>query len=75
MAFNRDSSLDISLEGGDWVGGASDGTTLWFVNNTFDVAEAYVAATQARDSGEGYRPWYRKLGRRNMRRHDALVRR
>ena len=52
MAFNRDSSLDISLGSGAWSGGASDGTTLWFVDNTADEARAYVAATQARDSGK-----------------------
>ena len=34
MAFNRDSSLDISLARGLWLGGASDGTTIWFVGST-----------------------------------------
>ena len=55
----RDSSKDITLGGpgsvGElssvgWGGGASDGTTLWFANNTDDIAYAYVASTQARDS-------------------------
>ena len=35
---------------GSWQGGVSDGTTLWFVNNSSDNAVAYVAATRARDS-------------------------
>ena len=54
MAFNRDSSLDISLGTGAGAGGASDGTTLWFVDNSIraTVARAYVAATRARDSAK-----------------------
>ena len=41
----------ISLGSGSWNGAVSDGTTLWFVDNTSNRARAYVAATQARDSG------------------------
>ena len=52
MAFDRNSDLDIALGTGNWRGGASDGTTLWFVNNTDDIARAYVAATRARDSSK-----------------------
>ena len=52
MAFNRDSSLDISLGSGDTVGGVSDGTTLWFIDRDDDEAQAYVAATRARDSAK-----------------------
>ena len=52
MAFNRDSTLDISLGSGGWGGGASDGTTLWFGDSTSDFARAYVAATQARDDAK-----------------------
>ena len=45
---------DISLgAGARWTGGASDGTTLWFVSHDVgDQAIAYVAATRARDSGK-----------------------
>ena len=52
MAFNRDSTLDISLGTGSWGGGCSDGTTLWFVDDTVNWARAYVAATRARDSAK-----------------------
>ena len=52
MAFNRDSSLDIDLGTGNWRGGVSDGTTLWFVDDTSDQARAYVAATRARDAAK-----------------------
>ena len=48
----RDSAKDISLGTGGWTGGASDGTTLWFVDNSSDEARAYVAATRARDSAK-----------------------
>ena len=50
MAFDRNSDLDIALGSGSWNGGASDGTTLWFIDNTVNIARAYVAATRARDS-------------------------
>ena len=50
-AFSRDSALDIALGTGGWEGGASDGTTLWFVETSGD-ARAYVAATRARDSAK-----------------------
>ena len=54
MAFNRDSSLDISLGGGNWQGGCSDGTTLWFIRSSIGLGKrvAYVAATRARDSAK-----------------------
>ena len=52
MAFNRDSSLDIALSTGSWRGGASDGITLWFVDDFGNMAVAYVAATRARDSAK-----------------------
>ena len=52
MAFNRDSSLDISLGAGSWSGGASDGTTLWFVNRTNDQARCLRSRDQARDSAK-----------------------
>ena len=52
VATERDSGRDISLGTGTWRGGVSDGTTLWFVNDTTSaIARAYTAATQARDSG------------------------
>ena len=50
MAFARNSDLDIALGTGTWRGGASDGTTLWFVDAVADVARAFVAATRARDA-------------------------
>ena len=52
MAFTRDSSLDIALGTGSWYGGASDGITLWFIDAVADIADAYVAATRARDSAK-----------------------
>ena len=54
MAYQRDSSKDISLGTGDWNASVSDGTTIWFVNNTgsSSVARAYNVATRARDSAK-----------------------
>ena len=58
MAFNRDSSLDISLGiGSSGLAACSDGTTLWFVEFSAErsftgQAVAYVAATRARDSAK-----------------------
>ena len=48
----RDSARDISLGEGNWRGGASDGTTVWFVDDAADFARAYVAATRVRDSAK-----------------------
>ena len=48
--FIANASLDISLGSGTWRGGASDGTTLWFVDDDADAARAYVASTRARDA-------------------------
>ena len=72
----RDSGRDISLGSGSLGSGAlSDGTTLWFVDNTTsDTARAYVAATQARDSGKDISLGSGQLGLGGaFRRHDALV--
>ena len=74
MAFNRDSTLDISLGTGSWRGGASDGTTLWFVNDTPIKRVAYVASTRARDSAKDIALGTGVLARRAFRRHHALVR-
>ena len=53
MGFARNSAKDISLGLlGDWTGGASDGTTLWFVNRTTSIAHAYTASTQADDTAK-----------------------
>ena len=51
-ARTRDSAKDISLGTGDWTGGVSDGTTLWFVNSSSNQARAYNASTRARDSSK-----------------------
>ena len=51
-SLQRDSSRDIDLGEGFWEGAASDGTTLWFIDNKLDNAIAYVAATRARDSAK-----------------------
>ena len=48
---STDSGKDVTLSGTNFQGAASDGTTLWFIDDTGDRAQAYVAATQARDSG------------------------
>ena len=49
----RNPENDIYLPTADsWRGAVSDGTTLWFVNQTDGNATAYVAATQARDSAK-----------------------
>ena len=46
-----DSSRDITLSNVAWVGGVSDGTTLWFITGTSpDTAFAYNASTRAMDS-------------------------
>ena len=50
VAFNRDTSLDISFGTGSWSGAITDGTTLWFISDSGNIAHAYVAATQARDA-------------------------
>ena len=50
--MQRDSSKDIDLGEGAWLGAASDGTTLWFIDSESDNAIAYVAATRARDSAK-----------------------
>ena len=47
----RDASRDITLGNRNWVGGVSDGTTLWFIDSdTPDTAFAYNASTRARDA-------------------------
>ena len=63
-AFSRDSALDIALGTGGWEGGASDGTTLWFVDRDTNQARAYVAATRARDSAKDICTRRGRLGRR-----------
>ena len=49
MAYTRLATHDIDLGWGAWRSGASDGTTLWFVDQLTNTAVAYVAATRARD--------------------------
>ena len=47
----RNVAFDISLGTGTWTGGASDGTTLWFIDlETPDTAYAYNAATRNADA-------------------------
>ena len=48
----RDTGSDIALGSGNWYGGASDGTTLWFTDWQYSWARAYVAATGARDANK-----------------------
>ena len=48
----RNTAKDIDLGPGNWSGGASDGTTLWFTDNDTQAVVAYVAATRARDSAK-----------------------
>ena len=50
-AGTPNNSRDIVLGNSVWVGGVSDGTTLWFISETTpDTAFAYTAATLARDA-------------------------
>ena len=47
----RNSAHDITLGDRSWNGGVSDGTTLWFIDQTNpDTAFAYNASTRARDA-------------------------
>lgn len=50
----RESARDINFGAVTALGAASDGTTLWFVQQASNVstARAYVAATRARDSAK-----------------------
>ena len=51
MSFLAMPAAMITLGAGFWVGGVSDGTTLWFIDaNTPDTAFAYNASTRARDA-------------------------
>ena len=47
----RDSSKDIDLFSGNFEGGASDGTTIWFVTGS-STAFAYSVSTRAYDSSK-----------------------
>ena len=59
----RDATRDITLGAGNWVGGVSDGTTLWFVNTDApDTAYAYNASTRARDAATVILRWARAVG-------------
>ena len=51
IGIARLSGSDISLGTGTWFGGTSDGSTLWFVNDTTNTAVAYRASDGARLSG------------------------
>ena len=68
MAFNRDSTLDISLGiTGTWAGGVSDGTTLWFVDTgTGNQAVALRGGYASARFSQGYRPWLWNLARRGF---------
>ena len=59
MAFNRDSTLDIVLGTGSWNGGASDGITLWFVE---DQAVAIARKLTWRRPGREIQPRISTLG-------------
>ena len=49
----RDSAKDIALGTGDWNGGVSDGTTLWFVKGGGDdEIIAYLASDQSRQTAD-----------------------
>ena len=51
MAYNRDTSKDISLGTGEWKAGASDGTTLWFCNEDSPrTAKAWSVSSRTTDS-------------------------
>ena len=49
-AVAGDGSRNVSLGTGNWYGAMSDGTTVWFINDTSNTAVAYNASTQARDT-------------------------
>ena len=44
------SGRDIDLGTGNWNGGVSNGTTIWFIDNGTNMARAYIAATRVRDA-------------------------
>ena len=47
-SLDRLSGSDITLGTGSWQGGASDGSTIWFVDDTTNRARAYRASDGAR---------------------------
>ena len=52
VMHSRDTSKDITLGAGSWHGAVSNGTTVWFVNNSAGKAIAYTVSTRARDSSK-----------------------
>ena len=69
----RDATKDISFSA-DRHGALTDGTTLWFVDGNTGLVDAYVAATQARDSAIGHQPWEYKVAGRGKRWGYPMVR-
>ena len=45
-------SITITTFGNEWSGAISDTTTIWFINNSANVAVAYTVSTRARDSAK-----------------------
>ena len=55
MAFgDRQPDKDINLGSGAWEGAYSNGTTIWFLNNSPDRLVAYKASDQTRDSNKDF---------------------
>ena len=51
LSLNRVATLDITGLGNQMIhGGISDGTTIWFVNNTTRIAVAYSVTTRRADA-------------------------